>query len=789
MVFAASGVLPSTTTTMCTVPLKIRSNAVVGGAGVYPKSHTCATATGANAAVCTATPGHIMVTGPWASAAPASSPSLSLNLLLAADGPTPDAVLAATAKSTKEGLTTFREVPPVSVRSLVTERASGEAHQLLLRQPNSADALLERYVVAEYRSVRERDAALESARRDRQVRAVSVNEAFAPGGTVEDNVRGDKSAAKGATVAYEQYHLSMLRVPAAWSVAGGWGLIGVPDNGIDPDHPELRTFTGLDSLSGAFVPAGNYLPALSRNVAGAGQPLTNLHEGQKSLRPPELVHLNCDPNNTGYLTPETAGHGTHVAGIVAANAADDVGSSGTCRNCGLAVRKVSIVTCNPIGNDEYAAYPEQMTSAIADAIKDLRRVGVQVINASFGSAQRYCTSYEDNGSATPDLMCIALGAAIEDDILVVAATGNNLVRVNFPAADNSVLAAGGVDLANQHWDFRRLDGGLSNCPYHDPYTAPASEIDCGSNFNGSAFGREARRRVELVSPAVSIRSAFYPGWTWGDRIGCGDGFGAGPSNDGSGVCTGTSMSAPAIAGIAGLLRSTNPMLKVGNPYIPTPYGIRNLLRETTERTRGGLAWDWYVGFGTVDAGAALNKVLGPRAGHPDTQPCHTVVPPAQHGSQRLCGGGHPADGHCFGAATALQPLQDDPHGNRVHRRQGGARLRRVPQHFGRRAQSCGTCPDDRVVHGPRCADSGALVPARQGGPWEQSRPHPVDLGVSRAVGGRLGIFVHGPTRFCVSTLHTVTDLQPAHRHGSPSSQMQDVSKRLHGVSGIGADGI
>lgn len=609
LVFAPSGVLPSTTTTMCTVPLKIRSNAVKGGAAVRASGFSCANATGAPSA-CTADFAYVLVKGEAnASALPPAS-SLSLNILLDANGPTVDEVLGSLQQGEAEAgaLAMFRDVPPVAVRALVSERTTGEAHEFLMQHPHTADAVLERYLVVDYASERDRDLAMESARRDPQVRSASVDEKMLIGDFAEAAPVDKADASSKAIVEYAQYHLDALGIGQTWSTAGGWGLIGVPDNGIYPGHPELRSFTGTDSIGGSFVEDGNYLPGVSRNHGGQGQPASDLHEGQKAIAQPS--DTSCDPGNTGFITPAIAGHGTHVAGLAAANAGDAMGSSGTCRHCGLAVRKVSGVTCVQAAPNVFVAYPSQKDSAIADAVKDLRRVGVQVISASFGSDSRYCTDYVDSGPGDTDPMCAALGGAIEDDVLVVAAAGNNLSTVNFPAANQSVVAVGGSNEAGDRWNYLALPGGVQNCPYYNPVTALNSKTDCGSNASIGPIGPLGHRKLELMAPATGIRSTFYPGWTWGTAIGCGDGFGDGNADDGSGLCTGTSMSTPEVSGIFALLRSAHPLLKAGDPFDASAYGMRDVVRETTARTRGGLGWDWYVGYGTPDTSAALAKVLG-----------------------------------------------------------------------------------------------------------------------------------------------------------------------------------
>jgi len=88
--------------------------------------------------------------------------------------------------------------------------------------------------------------------------------------------------------------------------------------------------------------------------------------------------------------------------------------------------------------------------------------------------------------------------------------------------------------------------------------------------------------------------------------------------DGVGWCTGTSMSAPQIAGIVGLLRSINPLVSMGmpEPAVGTPPGVRAVLAQTASQAAIGQPWSARVGYGIPNVAEAARRLLGTIAGGP-----------------------------------------------------------------------------------------------------------------------------------------------------------------------------
>jgi hypothetical protein len=180
---------------------------------------------------------------------------------------------------------------------------------------------------------------------------------------------------------------------------------------------------------------------------------------------------------------------------------------------------------------------------------------------------------------------------------MVASSGNGRTALDFPASDPRVIAAGGFQQNLAVWDL------WPNCP------AGFGLSQCGSAYTTNVNGA----KQELVGSAQSALSTTYPGYNWSPGLACGDGFPGPGFGNGMGWCTGTSMSAPQIAGILGVLRSVNPLVPAGDD--PTVAGsLRRVLAETTFQAAANQPWEPFQGYGRPDAAAAAKRMLGKVAG-------------------------------------------------------------------------------------------------------------------------------------------------------------------------------
>lgn len=174
-----------------------------------------------------------------------------------------------------------------------------------------------------------------------------------------------------------------IHVVKAWDVTKGTGIkVGVVDTGIDMTHPDL---TGK----------------IADNVV---YETTTIDDG--------------------------FGHGTHVAGVVAASTNNSQGIAGVCPDCQLYIAKC----LNDSGSGDLATIAKGITWA-ADK-------GVKVINISAG------------GSNIPQTLTDAVKYAQGKGILLVAGAGNNGNSNKFyPAAIDGVIGVAATDNNDKKSNF------------------------------------------------------------------------------------------------------------------------------------------------------------------------------------------------------------------------------------------------------------------------------------------------------------------------------------------------
>lgn len=509
---------------------------------------------------------------------------IEVQLSNAQGAPTPDDVVfwVDTSPGGDPPLQAFSVIAPMGVTFLLSHRANDELRAWIEENPDSPRARLERYIIVKYPHDIDVEAALSSLRNDPDVVSAYVSEPveMSSVGLGGFEVGSDEVELAGGV----DYGWSSLNVDAAWFRATGHALVGIVDTGLYTDHPALRQF----STTGQHI-GGNFIPAASIDV-GRGYPSTDLNVDEQEPEP--IPEPACNPGGLPGVPPTNAGHGSHVSGLVAANFNSGLGFKGTCRNCGIAMARIAYGACLAGGVIQTTySFP-----SVADGIRWLSDSGVQVINMSLGSATlepaNYCAS-------NPGLAwCEAMADADSRGIVLVGASGNYRIRVQFPSADNRVVAVGGYDSSLTFWD--ESPGSYVSCPY-------GSNRECGSNYTYFAGGP----RQEVVAGSKAILSSMYPGKNWNPDVQCGDAFGT-PLGDGVGLCTGTSMSSPLVAGVVGILRSVNPLVP---PSAPVPAinqgpGVRTILANTTFQAQSSVPWDSRFGYGRPDTNAAVQATLG-----------------------------------------------------------------------------------------------------------------------------------------------------------------------------------
>ncbi len=252
-----------------------------------------------------------------------------------------------------------------------------------------------------------------------------------------------------------------------------------------------------------------------------------------------------------------AGHGTHTTGIIAARPNNNLGVAGVCWHCSVAFAR--------LGNSNN-------NSKIAKAYEYFAQIGVQVTNSSFGNdGTGGCPSSNTSQNAVCDAieLLTARGGMISavsgngpDNAALSTSVGRSTV-VQFPGRDSRVIAVGAVDSSGNRGVF-------------------------------SDYGSE----LDVVAPGVGILSTFDYGYAWSPAWNCAHNVG----NEGSthyGMCTGTSMAAPFVTGLLGLIRSVDPLLD--------RTAVTDALLSSGHLAASPSA---QLGHGIPDAELAVDKALG-----------------------------------------------------------------------------------------------------------------------------------------------------------------------------------
>jgi len=190
----------------------------------------------------------------------------------------------------------------------------------------------------------------------------------------------------------QQWHLTATHVPEAWAYLESQGLppggsrdivVAVIDTGVDYTHPDLAANIWINSIE------FNGNPGVDDDGNGY---IDDIHGVN-------TTDLNRTPK-------DDHGHGTHVAGIIAAQAENQIGGVGIAYNTQIMVLKAA----------QYSGV--LAASDIAEAIYYAVSKGADIINMSFGSYAR--------SAVEEDALAVAFGQAV-----LVAAAGNDSA-VNLP---------------------------------------------------------------------------------------------------------------------------------------------------------------------------------------------------------------------------------------------------------------------------------------------------------------------------------------------------------------------
>ena len=294
---------------------------------------------------------------------------------------------------------------------------------------------------------------------------------------------------------------------------------------------------------------------------------------------PEYVNGQVDPTTTIAIPIEEgpyqntdlgSGHGTHVAGIIAAD--------GTTSPDHLGVAPDAELVCISVGE---VLFTTAVVTAYDHLLDQPDMWGVDVINNSWGN------SYAQFDPRNP--VATATKAAADAGALVVFAAGNAGDGNGEGTLNPFSQAPWVVSVAAETVDHVRGDFSSNGFRYDN--SLPAN-IGAGGHttFTGGQLGLV---HPDVAAPGVDISSTCD-----------GPGAAVGPCPPGQNeTASGTSMASPHVAGAAAVLLEANPDL--------TPEQLLMALQVTAqpvEATDGGPAPFWQVGYGRVDLTQAVPLV-------------------------------------------------------------------------------------------------------------------------------------------------------------------------------------
>jgi subtilisin family serine protease len=230
----------------------------------------------------------------------------------------------------------------------------------------------------------------------------------------------------------------------------GSAIVAVIDTGIDPNHPDLND---------KIVPGYDYLDG------------------------------DSDPR-------DTYGHGTHVAGTVAPETNNSIGTAGVGFSSNILIMPLRV--CSTSGCP---------TSAIVSAIYHAADNGADVINLSLGG--KFASSAEEQ----------AINYAWDQDLVIVASSGNDgSGRVSYPAAFANSIAVGSTNWKDQLAPYSNKGSALDvvapggdMSSYHDPggiySTMPTYDVYLTTNYSYSK-NYDQLQGTSMATPQVSGLAAL-----------------------------------------------------------------------------------------------------------------------------------------------------------------------------------------------------------------------------------------------------------------------------------------
>lgn len=333
---------------------------------------------------------------------------------------------------------------------------------------------------------------------------------------------------------YKQWYLSSINAYKSWDVAKCEGnvTVAVLDTGITMDHYDLK-----DRIVAPYDVVGNARTDNSPSV----------------------------PDNS---PDDESGHGTHVAGIIAAQADNAFGTVGVSYNANVLPLKVCYYsdqanTYITSSEDLASAYSYLLSRALEDVNEDgvvgtyAEEYNVRVANMSLGALYDEHAMSDEELAADKAVLDLVDHARTRGILTVCAAGNENSSSYSWPSDHTSCVSVIALDKQDERASY-------SNYGPAKDIAAPGSDIFSTVPLSYAAQGTTVR------------------------------------DSDGNMHCyadmSGTSMASPVVAGVAAQVFAANPNF--------TPDDVEDILYATAVDL-GDPGRDDQFGYGKVDAEAAV----------------------------------------------------------------------------------------------------------------------------------------------------------------------------------------
>ena len=347
-----------------------------------------------------------------------------------------------------------------------------------------------------------------------------------------------------------------------------------------PDDPALSQIDPSEGLPYQWYLSAEGFPAAWSYARGERALLGVIDTGIDATHPELASKIAAavdqqDPSDArGTARTDEVGHGTHVASLACADTDNRRGIAGAGYDCRLVVEKSDF-----------------SDSSVAAAIVDATDRGVLALNMSFGPS-----SQTDVARSAPASEVRALEYAARHRVVLVAAASDSPgteqgdpANVLQPAGTGPHLAQGiGLDVtAADHSGLRAPFAGSGSEVSLAAYGALQSSSETGPmgvSCHGTPsglFGAYPANTTDLESfPPAACRITFA-------------------GDDRYAYLAGTSMAAPQVAAAGALMRALNPFATLAD--------ILRTIKLTARRTSGA-GWGSDLGWGILDAGAAVMSI-------------------------------------------------------------------------------------------------------------------------------------------------------------------------------------